>query len=259
MTPLLFDTHTHLNDDALYVEANEVLERAKAIGVARLVIPGYDRQSSLRAMELASKYDWVYAVVGFHPQDAAHVTEQDFADLEDWMGQPKVVGIGEIGLDYHYDEPARDIQAAVFRRQIAIAKKVQKPIVIHDRDAHGDILKILKEEDAKTVGGIMHCFSGSVEMAVECLHLNFYLSFAGTVTFKNAKRPQEVAMHVPLDRMLIETDAPYLTPEPYRGKQNEPANVRFVAEKLAQLRGLPLEEMAQLTYANANRIFGIEE
>ncbi len=258
MTLSLFDTHTHLNDADLLARTEELLVRAQEAGVLRLVVPGYDRESSLRAMDLASRYESVYAVVGYHPQDARAVKEQDFADLERWINDAKVVGIGEIGLDYHYDDTPREIQADVFRRQIAIAKRVKKPIVIHDRDAHGDIVNILREENAKEIGGIMHCFSGSVEMAIDCLNLNFYISFAGPVTFKNALRPQEVALNIPLDRLLVETDAPYLTPVPHRGKQNEPANVRLVAEKLAQLRGISVNELAQVTYENANRIFGIK-
>ncbi|PWI57587.1 TatD family hydrolase [Sulfoacidibacillus thermotolerans] len=254
---MLFDTHTHLNDPDLFLRAGELIVRAQEVGVTRFVVPGYDRESSLRAMELAAQHEAVFAVVGFHPQDAAAVGESDFADLEVWVRDEKVVGIGEIGLDYHYEEPAREVQADVFRRQIAIAKQVRKPIVIHDRDAHGDVVRILRDENAKEIGGIMHSFSGSSEMAAECLQLNFYLSFAGPITFKNAKRPREVAAQVPLDRLLIETDAPYLTPEPYRGKQNEPAHVRFVADKLAQLRQLPVEEIARVTYANAHRIFSI--
>ncbi len=222
------------------------------------MVPGYDRRSSLQAIELAERYAGVYALVGFHPHDAKDVTDSDLTDLESWCRHPKVVGIGEIGLDYHYDNSPRSVQDRVFRSQIAIAKRVALPIVIHDREAHGDIVAVLGEEQAGEVGGVMHCFSGSAEMAAECLLMNFYISFGGPITFKNAKKPVEVAQKIPLDRLLIETDAPWLTPEPYRGQRNEPSYVRFVAQKMADIRNLTLDELSELTYNNANRAFALK-
>ena len=222
------------------------------------MVPGYDRRSSLQAIELAERYAGVYALVGFHPHDAKDVTDSDLTDLESWCRHPKVVGIGEIGLDYHYDNSPRSVQDRVFRSQIAIAKRVALPIVIHDREAHGDIVAVLGEEQAGEVGGVMHCFSGSAEMAAQCLRMNFYISFGGPITFKNAKKPVEVAQKIPLDRLLIETDAPWLTPEPYRGQRNEPSYVRFVAQKMADIRNLTLDELSELTYNNANRAFALK-
>lgn len=258
LTLELFDTHSHLNDPALSDQADDIVQRALSVGVTRIVVPGYDRQSSLLAIELAERYAGVFALVGFHPHDAKDVTDSDLVDLESWCRHDKVVGIGEIGLDYHYDNSPRDIQQRVFRSQIAIARRAALPIVIHDREAHADIVAALKEEQANEVGGVMHCFSGSAEMAAECLAMNFYISFGGPLTFKNAKKSVAVAQKLPSDRLLIETDAPWLTPEPYRGQRNEPANVRFVAQKLADIRNITLSAAAELTYSNANRAFALK-
>lgn len=256
---VLFDTHSHLNDPDLMPHVDAILERARSAGVRRIVVPGYDRASSLAAITLAERFPQVYAAVGFHPNDAKAVTEQDFALLKSWCAYEKVVAIGEIGLDYHYDTTDPLVQQTVFRRQIELAREADLPIVVHDREAHADILRILSETQAQAVGGIMHCFSGSAEMAAACVHLNFYISLAGPLTFKNAKKPIEAARSVRKDRLLIETDAPWLTPEPFRGKKNEPAYVRHVAEKLALILEMDTETAAQLTYQNALRAFRLPE
>ena len=172
---------------------------------------------------LVETYDFIYASVGWHPVDAIDMTEEDLEWIEEYAAHPKVVALGEMGLDYHWDKSPKEIQKEVFRKQIRLAKKVKLPIIIHNRDATADIIEILKEEKAEEVGGIMHCFSGSVEIAKECIDMNFYISLGGPVTFKNAKKPKEVAEEIPLDKLLIETDCPYLTPHPYRGKRNEPS------------------------------------
>jgi TatD DNase family protein len=179
--------------------------------------------------------------------------------LKSLCDHPKVVAIGEIGLDYYWDTSPKDVQDRVFREQIRLAKEVNLPILIHNREAHGDLLRILKEERADEVGGIMHAFSGSVEMAKECIDMNFYISFGGPVTFKNARKPKEVAQEIPLDRILIETDSPYLTPHPFRGKRNESGYVLYVAEVLAELRGLTTEEIAHITYNNAVKVLRLTE
>jgi TatD DNase family protein len=251
----LFDTHCHLNDPKFNEDLEAVLDHAASQGVSYIVVPGYDYDSCLRAMELAHQHEMIYAAVGFHPHDAKDVQETHFEDLKQWVKDEKVVAIGEIGLDYYYDHSPREIQQEVFRRHIQFAKTCQLPIIIHDRDAHGDIVKLLKEEDAAVCGGIMHCFSGSKDLAQECIKMNFYISFGGPVTFKNAKRPREVAAQIPIERLLIETDSPWLTPEPNRGKRNEPAYVRQVAEKIAELREIELQELASITTANAKRLF----
>jgi len=251
----LFDTHSHLNSPKFAEEVADLIARARDNGVANIVIPGYDYDSNVRSLAITSQHPGIYAAVGYHPCDLNDLTDDHYQQLYTWAKRDDVVAIGEIGLDYHWDTTTPELQDQMFRKQIAIAKEVGLPIVIHDREAHGDILKILKEENAAQVGGIMHCYSGSWEMAQACMKMNFYISFGGPVTFKNGKRPQEVASQVPLDRLLVETDAPYLTPEPHRGKRNEPAYVLHIAEKIAALRDLPLEEVARITAENAKRLF----
>ncbi|MGD6782266.1 TatD family hydrolase [Sutcliffiella horikoshii] len=255
---MLFDTHVHLNADQYEEDLQEVLDRAQAEKVTNMVVVGFDRKTITRAMELVEKYDFLYAAVGWHPVDAIDMTEEDLAWIEDLASHEKVVAIGEMGLDYHWDKSPKEIQKEVFRKQIQLAKKVKLPIVIHNRDATADVVQILKEEDAKEVGGIMHCFTGSLEVAKECMEMNFYISFGGPVTFKNAKKPKEVVKEIPMEKLLIETDCPYLTPHPYRGKRNEPGYVRLVAEQIAELKELTVEEVAEKTTANAKKLFGIK-
>ncbi|WML50344.1 TatD family hydrolase [Neobacillus sp. PS3-34] len=255
---MLFDTHVHLNAEQYNEDLKEVISRAQSEGVSEMVVVGFDRPTIKKAMELAEAYDFLYACVGWHPVDAIDMTEEDLQWIEDLSSHPKVVAIGEMGLDYHWDKSPKEIQKEVFRKQIRLAKKVKLPIVIHNRDATSDIVEILKEERAEEVGGIMHCFSGSVETAKECVEMNFLISLGGPVTFKNAKKPKEVAEEIPLEKLLIETDCPYLTPHPYRGKRNEPAYVKLVAEQIAEIKGLPLEEVARVTTSNARKLFGIK-
>ncbi|MGG0756376.1 TatD family hydrolase [Brevibacillus laterosporus] len=256
---MLFDTHAHLNAEQFDEDRDDVIARAQANGVSTIVNVGFNRETIPTTIELAEKYDFIYAVVGWHPQDAITMKEQDLEWLEELSKHPKVVGLGEMGLDYYWDTSPRDVQAEVFRKQIRLARKLQMPIIIHDRDAHQDIIDILREEKAGEVGGIMHCFSGSYELAKMALDMNFYISFGGPLTFKNAKKPKEVAAKIPLERLLIETDCPYLTPHPFRGKRNESAYVKYVAEEMAQIHGLPYEELAKITADNARRLFNIRE
>ena len=206
---MLFDTHVHLNAEQFEEDLTEVIERAlQEAGVKIMVVVGFDRPTITKAMELVETYDFLYASVGWHPVDAIDMTEEDLAWIEELASHPKVVALGEMGLDYHWDKSPKEIQQEVFRKQIRLAKKVKLPIIIHNREATADIVHILKEEGAEEVGGIMHCFSGSVEVAKECMDMNFYISLGGPVTFKNAKKPKEVATEVPLDKLLIETDCP---------------------------------------------------
>ncbi|MCG3084123.1 TatD family hydrolase [Anoxybacillus sp. LAT_35] len=254
---MLFDTHAHLNATQFNEDVEQVIERARAEGVSHIVVVGFDRPTIERAMELAEQYSFIYAAVGWHPVDAIHMTDEDLSMIERLAAHPKVVALGEMGLDYYWDQSPKDVQKEVFRKQIRLAKKVKLPIIIHNRDATADIVDILREENAGEVGGVMHCFSGSIEVARQCMDMNFYISFGGPVTFKNAKKPKEVAKEIPLDRLLIETDCPYLTPHPFRGKRNEPSYVKYVAEAIAELKGLSFEEVAQKTSDNAKRLFGI--
>lgn len=252
---MLIDTHVHLNADQYDEDLQEVIDRALEEGIDRMFVVGFDTNTIERTMKLIDQHDFIYGIIGWHPVDAIDCTEERLQWIEELSKHPKIIGIGEMGLDYHWDKSPKDIQKEVFRKQIALAKRVQLPIIIHNREATQDCVDILKEENASEVGGIMHSFSGSNEIADEILKMNFYISLGGPVTFKNAKQPKEVAQHVPLDRLLVETDAPYLSPHPYRGKRNEPARVKLVAEQIAELRGISYEEVCKATTENAERLF----
>ncbi|EKF35973.1 MULTISPECIES: TatD family hydrolase [Bacillus] len=254
---MLFDTHAHLNAEQYKEDLEQVIERAKSEKVEKIVVVGFDRPTITRAMELIEAYDFIYAAIGWHPVDAIDMTDEDLAWIKELSQHEKVVAIGEMGLDYYWDKSPKDVQKEVFRRQIALAKEVNLPIIIHNRDATEDVVTILKEEGAAEVGGIMHCFTGSLEIAKACMEMNFYISFGGPVTFKNAKKPKEVVKDIPSDRLLIETDCPYLTPAPFRGKRNEPSYVKYIAEQIAELRDISFEELAELTTENAKKVFRI--
>lgn len=255
--PVLFDTHTHLDSQKFDDDREAVISRAREAGVELMVNIGFDRETIPTTMQLAEKYDFIYAAVGWHPVESIHMTPADLLWIEELCKHPKVVAIGEIGLDYYWDTSPKEVQHQVFRDQIRLARRLGKPIVIHNRDAHEDILTILREEKAEEVGGVMHCFSGSVESAKICLGMNFYISFGGPVTYKNARVPKEVLASVPLDRLLIETDSPYLTPHPFRGKRNESSYVAYVAEAAAEIKGISVEELALITTENGKKCFGI--
>ncbi|MDW0118676.1 TatD family hydrolase [Sporosarcina thermotolerans] len=256
---MYIDTHVHLNAEQYEEDVKEVIERALEADVKKMVVVGFDRITIEKAMELAERYPFIYAVVGWHPVDAIDCTEEDLEWIETLAAHPKVVGIGETGLDYYWDKSPKDIQQELFRKQIRLAQKVNLPIIIHNRDATGDVVRILKEEEAWITGGIMHCYGGSVETAKDCIDMNFMISLGGPVTFKNAKMPKQVATEISLDHLLIETDAPYLAPHPYRGKRNEPALVTLVAEEIASLKGLSVEDVAKKTTENAMKIFRITD
>lgn len=256
---MLFDTHVHINARQFAEDRDEVIGRAFAAGVDYMVVVGFDRETIPLAIEIAEQYETIYAAVGWHPVDAIDMTDDELAWIEELSTHPKVVAIGEMGLDYHWDKSPKDIQKEVFRKQIRLAKKVDMPIIIHNREATEDIIDILQAENAKEVGGIMHCYNDSVSYVQECLDMNFYISLGGPVTFKNAPLPKEVAVKVPLDRLLVETDAPFLAPHPNRGKRNEPAYVKLVAEKIADLREMPFEEIGKITTKNAFTLFGIKQ
>ncbi|AWE05940.1 hydrolase TatD [Lysinibacillus sp. 2017] len=253
------DTHVHLNADQYDEDLQEVIDRALAANVEKMIVVGFDRKTIERAMQLIEDYDFIYAVIGWHPVDAVDCTEEDLQWIEQLAAHKKVVGIGETGLDYYWDKSPKDVQQFWLRKQIQLAKKLELPIIIHNRDATADVVQILREENAAAVGGIMHCFGGSVETARECIKMNFMISLGGPVTFKNARQPKEVASEIPLEYLLIETDAPYLAPHPNRGKRNEPSYVPLVAEEIARLKEISVEEVAQKTTENAKRFFKIEQ
>lgn len=255
---MIFDTHCHLNHEDLYKDLDNVINRAKEAGVSRFLVVGYDKESSLLAVKLAEQYDFIYAAIGYHPTEINGVSEEDFNEVMELLNHPKVVALGEIGLDYYWvsDLKEREHQKEYFIRQIKIANKYKKPISIHNRDAINDCLTILKENPVD-MGGIMHCYSGSAESMYEFIKCNMYISLGGPVTFKNAKTPKEVAKMVPLDKLLVETDSPYLAPHPYRGKQNEPSLIPLVIEEIASLRGVSKEEIEEATYQNASKLFHV--
>lgn len=255
---MLIDSHAHIDDQKFNEDREVILENARAAGIEFIINPGADEASSYRAVEMSEKYPMVYATVGIHPHDAKDYEPQKHdALLKEWAKKEKVVAIGEIGLDYHYDYSPRDVQQEVFIRQLIIAKEVKLPIVIHNRESMEDMVRILKEYFTPEYGGIMHSYSGSVEMAKVFLEMGFYLSISGPLTFSNARKLPEVVAMMPLDRLLVETDSPYLTPTPHRGKRNEPAYVRFVAAEIARIRGISLEEIEEITTQNAKTVFGI--
>ncbi|MGB9340329.1 MAG: TatD family hydrolase [Polyangiales bacterium] len=259
---MLFDTHCHLDDPRLFGELDAVLERAEEAGVRRITSIGCasDPSSVKSAIEIARQHpDRISATVGVHPHDAKHLDDSLCDAIRDAGTDPTVVAIGETGLDFHYDHSPHSAQEEAFRRQIAIARELRKPLVIHTRSAPKDTLRILREEQAKDVGGIIHCFSEDAPFARAALDLGFVSSFSGIVTFKKAVAVQEAALKQPADALLIETDAPYLAPIPRRGKRNEPAYVAYTAACIARLRGEDPEDLARSSYENAIRIFGIHE
>lgn len=255
---ILVDTHTHLDLKDFREDLENVLARAAESGVAAIVNSSFNIASSRQSLSMAWKHSSLYSLIGVHPHEADKVTGDYLADLDVLAMNPAVVAVGEIGLDYYRDLSPRDVQQKVFREQLSMARDLNLPAVIHDRDAHGDMMDILKKDGVPKCGAVMHCFSGSWDMAVECMKMGFYISIAGPVTYPNAARLKNVAAKLPLDRMLIETDCPYLTPQARRGQRNEPANVRFVAEEIARLREMPLEELAKAVSLNAAKIFNIE-
>lgn len=251
------DTHVHLNADQYDEDLQDVILRAREKGVQKMVVIGFDTKTIERAISIAEADPDIYAVVGWHPVDAIDCTDEDLQWIEQLAQHEKVVGIGETGLDYYWDKSPKEVQQEIFRKQIRLAQRVKLPLIIHNRDATGDVIRILEEEEAHLTGGIMHCFGGSVETARSAIDMNFMISLGGPVTFKNAKTPKEVATEIPLEHLLIETDAPYLAPHPFRGKRNEPSYVPLVAEEIARLKELPVEEVARVTTENAEKFFGI--
>lgn len=253
---MLYDTHCHINDKAFSQDMAEVIARAKEMGVKEMNVVGCDWESSLAAVEIAQKEQGIYAVVGVHPSDSHTYCDELEEALYNWAKEEKVVAIGEIGLDYHYPDTDKEVQAIVFRRQLKVAHEVGLPIVIHTRDAMSDTFKILKEErQPGDYQGVFHCYSGSYEDALIALKMGFYLGVDGPLTYPNSRKLPEIVKKIPLERLLIETDCPYLTPQQYRGKRNEPSYVMFVAEKIAQLRDITYEEVAKATTDNAHRLF----
>lgn len=257
MSVTLFDSHCHLEDERFSGEVDAVLARMAQAGVGRCILAGSDLATSHSIAALTQAYPNVYGVVGVHPHEASGFTAETLTALDALLAMPRMVGVGEIGLDYHYDHSPRDIQREAFVTQLEYAYHKGVPAVFHVRDAHGDVTDIFRARHGRLPAGVLHCYTGSVESAREYVNMGFYISLSGSVTFKNAHNLQQVAQTVPLDRLLVETDSPYLAPVPMRGQRNEPAYVRYVAEVVARLRGIPLEELVTHTTANTERLYGL--
>lgn len=256
---MIVDTHAHLDFENYSNNLNDVIKRAFENDVQKIIIPGVRADLWENVLKIANDYENIYAMLGVHPSDVSSWNDSIINKMEDFLiNQKKVVGIGEIGLDYYYSKDDKELQIDVFKKQIEVAKKYKKTIVIHSRDAHGDTLNIIKETKAYELCNIVfHCFSGSLEFANECIKLGAYIAIGGVVTFKNAKNVKHVAQNIPLDRLLLETDSPYLTPAPHRGEENEPGYTKFVANEIANLRNISYDEIAKATTHNVKKVFGI--
>lgn len=256
---MIFDTHTHLNADEFQDDIPGTIQRAKELEVTEMAVVGFNDVTIDRTLELIETYPEIYGIIGWHPEDAKDYNRQIEDRLMQQLTHEKIVAMGEMGLDYHWDTSPRDVQRRVFAREVAVAKEMNLPISIHNRDATEDTYKILKEADIRDIGGIMHSFNGDPEWMKRFLDLGMHISFSGVVTFKNTHEVHESALQVPMDKMLVETDAPYLAPMPYRGKRNEPGYTRYVVEDIAKRREMDWQELAEQTRKNAHKLFKIED
>lgn len=253
---MIFDTHAHLDDRAFDADRAALLSQLPDMGLALVMNPGCSLVSSQAAVALAEEYDYIYAAVGSHPDAADEVNEAVLEQYRQLARQcPKVRAIGEIGLDYHYEDIPRETQQRAFRTQMTLARELELPVIVHEREAHEDGMRIV--EEFPQVTGVFHCYSGSLEMAKVLIRRGWYIGFGGVLTFKNARKAVEVASQLPLDRLVLETDCPYMSPEPFRGRRNDPGRLHLVAEKLAQLRGLSVEEIENITLENGKRLYRI--
>lgn len=257
---MLFDSHAHLNDLQFDVDRQDVIKRAlETYGVQYILNIGYNKETILSSLDLVEKYDFMFSSVGWHPHEASSCKEEDIKWLKTLATHPKVVAWGEVGLDYYRDYSPHLIQRELFKKQIRCAREVGLPLIIHDREAHEDVIQILEEEKAKEIGGVMHCFSGDLKMMEKCIQLNFMIGLGGPVTFKNSKVTKEIAKEVPLDKLLIETDCPYLAPSPFRGKRNETGYIHYIAKTIAEIKGLTLSEIAKITSTNTINLFKLDK
>ena len=254
---MIFDTHAHMDDRAFDADRSALLAQLPAQGIALIMNPGCSLDSSRAAVALAGQYDYLYAAVGSHPDAADEVNEETLAQYRLLArSSAKVRVIGEIGLDYHYEDIPREIQQRAFRAQMALAQELKLPVIVHEREAHEDGMKIV--EEFPDVTGVFHCYSGSLEMAKMLIRRGWYIGFGGVLTFKNARKAVEVAAQIPLERIVLETDCPYMSPEPFRGRRNDPGRLHLVAEKLAQLRGVSVAEIENITLENGKKLYRIE-
>ena len=254
---MIFDTHVHYDDPAFDEDRDSLIASLEKSGIGNVVDIGASIDTTRKALELAHKYDFIYAAVGVHPSEVEELTEDSFELLSEWSEDGRCVAIGEIGLDYHWPEPGRELQKKWFRRQLDLARQKQLPVVIHSRDAAKDTVDIMKEEHAEEIGGVVHCFSYTKEIAKECLDMGFYIGVGGVVTFKNGKKLREVVEITPIEKILLETDCPYLAPEPYRGKRNSSLYLPYVVEEIAKIKNINAEEVIRITENNAKTMYNL--
>ena len=252
---MIFDTHAHYDDDAFDEDREELLGSMQANGVGKIVNIGASLNSCKQTIELMQKYDFVYGAIGVHPNEVEELSEESFAQLKEWCKSEKCVAVGEIGLDYYYDEPTPEIQKKWFIRQLNLAREISKPVVIHSRDAAKDTIDIMKEQHAEKIGGVVHCFSYTKETAKIMLDMGFYIGIGGVLTFKNGVKLKEAADFIPMDRIVLETDCPYLAPVPFRGKRNSSLYLPYVVSTLAEIKGISEEEVRRITWENAHRMY----
>lgn len=250
----IFDTHAHYDDSRFDEDRDSLISSLIDKGISHIINCGCDFKSSLTTVALSEKYDFIYAAVGVHAHEAEEVTERDLEEIIKLYNNEKVVAVGEIGLDYHYDFSPRERQKEIFEKQLVLAKELDLPVIVHDRESHEDTMNLLKKHRPK---GVVHCFSGSAEMAKEVVKLGMYIGIGGAVTFKNAKKPVEVVEYLPLDRLLLETDAPYMTPVPFRGQRCDSSHIAYTAEKIAEIKGIDAQELIDICNENAKRLFSI--
>ena len=256
---MIFETHAHYDDESFNDDREALIRSLPEKGIGRIINVGASIETTKTTLELAAKYDYIYAAVGVHPSDISGLNEETFAWLKEQASLPKTVAIGEIGLDYYWEEPDHEIQKKWFIRQLELARSCHKPVIIHSRDAAKDTYDIMTAQKAQEIGGVIHCYSYSAEMALDYVKMGFYIGIGGVVTFKNGKKMKEVAQAVPIDRILLETDSPYLAPEPNRGKRNSSLNIPYIAAQIAQIKEMEYEEVVNITNQNARRLFHINE
>lgn len=251
----IFDSHAHYNDEQFDTDRDSLLASLPEAGIVGIINCGTDVKSSLESLEMAENYPFVYAACGYHPESALDFTDDNLLEIENMLSHRKCVAVGEIGLEYHYDFVPKDVQKYVFEKHLELAVKYDMPVIVHDREAHADTMELLKKYNPK---GVLHCYSGSAEMAKEVMKMGMYIGLGGAVTFKNAVKPVEVAEMIPLDRLLLETDCPYMAPVPMRGKRNNSAYIEYVADKIADIRGISSQELLCITAENTKKLFNIK-
>ncbi len=254
---MIFDTHAHYDDEQFDTDREQLLASMKEAGIGNIVNVGANMASSQSSLDLADKYDFIYAAVGVHPSDSAELSDENLEKLRKMSVHDKCLAIGEIGLDYYWPEPDHEIQKMWFRRQLQLAREVKKPVIIHSREAAQDTVSIMKEENAGEIGGVVHCFSYSKEVAQECVDMGFYVGIGGVITFKNGRKLKEVAEVIPMEKILLETDCPYLSPEPFRGKRNSSLNLPYVVKALSEIKGISPEEVINISEKNAREMYGL--